>query len=238
MSVIAATAINNDEDLTLDKKTWDKLKNIDIDEAQGIMPVDSESEEEENLQELRYKFHTDGGNDKFAALDKKEGGEDDSDSISEDEEVTRIDRMALEIDESLKAQKEYAMLIDKKQAKKNRKAKAIVELQRQKRMDESDDEKLANTDLLTSQVAKPAPEEESENDDDLEEEREIQRIIEERRQLKKQKIAEEEEEEKQLFLNPLLAFKNREGAKTGAKGDDDSEEWSDDDKYDPKLTKE
>lgn len=66
------------------------------------MPADSESEPEENLQELRYKFHTDGGVDKFAALDKK-NGDDDSDSISEDEDVTRIDRMALEIDESLRA---------------------------------------------------------------------------------------------------------------------------------------
>lgn len=64
------------------------------------------------------------------------------------------------------------MLIDKKEAKKSRKAKAIVELQRQKRMDESDDEKLANKDLLTSEVAKPEAED-SENDDDLEEEREI-----------------------------------------------------------------
>jgi len=46
MSVIAATAVNNDEDLTLDKKTWDKLKAIDIDEAQAYMPDDSSSEEE------------------------------------------------------------------------------------------------------------------------------------------------------------------------------------------------
>jgi hypothetical protein len=38
-------------------------------------------------------------------------------------------------------------------------------------MDESDDEALANRDLLTTDGAKPA--EESENDDDLEEEREI-----------------------------------------------------------------
>jgi len=36
--------------------------------------------------------------------------------------------MAMEIDDSLRAQKEYAMLIDKKEAKKSRKAKALVEL--------------------------------------------------------------------------------------------------------------
>lgn len=181
MSVIAATAINNDEDLTLDKKTWDKLKQIDIDEAQAYMPDDS-SEEEENLQELRYKFHTDGGEDKFAALDQK--GDDDSDSISEDEAITRVDRMAMEIDDSLRAQKEYAMLIDKKEAKKSRKAKALVDLHRQKKMDESDDEKLANQDILATTAAA----EDSENDNDLEEERELQKIMKEQRQLKKQKI--------------------------------------------------
>lgn len=37
-----------------------------------------------------------------------------------------------------------------------------------------------------------------------------------------------------MFLNPLLAFKK---GKTGD-GSDESEEWSDDDKYEPKETKE
>ena len=37
-----------------------------------------------------------------------------------------------------------------------------------------------------------------------------------------------------MFLNPLLAFKNKEKDKKN----DDSEEWSDDDKYEPKETKE
>lgn len=44
----------------------------------------------------------------------------------------------------------------------------------------------------------------------------------------------QDEEEKQMFLNPLLAFKNAKDAK----GSDESEQWSDDDKYDPKETKE
>lgn len=53
--------------------------------------------------------------------------------------------------------------------------------------------------------------------------------------LKRQKRQEDEEnEEKQLFKNPLLAF---EGTKK-KKGGDDSSEWSDDDKYEPKMTKE
>jgi len=122
---------------------------------------------------LRYKFHTDGGDDKFAALEKKE--EDSDSSISEDEAITRVDRMAMEIDESMRAEKEYAMLIDKKEAKKSRKAKALVELQRQKRMDESDDDKLANQEILATAGDKA----DSENDDDLEEERELQKIMKE-----------------------------------------------------------
>lgn len=61
------------------------------------------------------------------------------------------------------------MLKDKKQAKRELKSKALVELQRQKKMDESDDEKLRNADVNVGQDGEQ--ESESENDDDLEEER-------------------------------------------------------------------
>jgi hypothetical protein len=49
-------------------------------------------------------------------------------------------------------------------------------LQRQKKMDLSDDEKLDNKDLMG---AGPTTAEESENDDDLEEAREIRRMAKE-----------------------------------------------------------
>lgn len=56
----------------------------------------------------------------------------------------------------------------------------------------------------------------------------------EKKNLKRQKKEDqEEEEEKQLFLNPLLAFK-----KTKDDKKDSESEWSDDDKYEPKMTKE
>ena len=97
MSVIAATAIDNDDDLRLDKRTWETLKEIDVDENPGAVPEDSSSEEEDNLAEKRYKFHTDGGIDKM----EKMKGDDDSDSISEDEKITRVDRMAAEIDAAM-----------------------------------------------------------------------------------------------------------------------------------------
>ena len=66
MSVIAATAIDNDEDLRLDKRTWETLKRVDVDENPGVVPEDSSSEEEETIAEKRFKFHTDGGIDKLA----------------------------------------------------------------------------------------------------------------------------------------------------------------------------
>ena len=89
------------------------------------------------------------------------------------------------------------MVADKKTAKKDRKNKALIELQRQKKMDESDDEKIENKDIIGA-------EESSENDKDLEEEREILRVAKELKRQKKEH--QEDEEEKQLFLNPLLAM--------------------------------
>lgn len=50
MSVIAATSINNDEELQLDAKTWDKLKQIDIEEVdQYLSEESSDNENEENF---------------------------------------------------------------------------------------------------------------------------------------------------------------------------------------------
>ena len=88
MSAIAATSINQDEELTLDKKTWAKLREIDIDEPQAYkyLPKDSDTEEEENINEKRFKFHTDGGTDIMAKRDDEVS---DDDSISEDERITK-----------------------------------------------------------------------------------------------------------------------------------------------------
>jgi len=79
-----------------------------------------------------------------------EAGNDVSSDDSEDEndDITRIDKMANEIDESIRRQAEYAMNVDRKEAKRQSKTKNIVELQRQKKMDESDDERLKNDDIM------------------------------------------------------------------------------------------
>jgi len=182
---------------------------------------------------------------KLEAIDDREqaqlrkGGEisdSEMDSGSEDDTTKHINRMAEEIEETLQQKKEYAMQIDKKEAKKVRKSKALVEMQRQKKQDLEDDEALENNDLMVKPDAKL--ESESENDDDLDEERMLQETMREQISLKRQKKEEDNEaEEKKLFLNPLLAFKEAEKKKkTG--DDSESEEWSDDDKYDPKVTKE
>jgi len=48
MSVIATTSINNDEELTLDRKTWQKLKEVDVDDLQNFLPEEVDSQDEEN----------------------------------------------------------------------------------------------------------------------------------------------------------------------------------------------
>lgn len=100
MSVIAASSLNNDEDLILDAKTWDKLKLIeDAEDIQKYLPKNMpESEDEENMDptERKYRFLNDG-------ISKRpdDNIEVSSDSFSEDEAVTRVDKMADEIDDSI-----------------------------------------------------------------------------------------------------------------------------------------
>ena len=64
--------------------------------SEGVIPEDSDSEEEETIAEKRFKFHNDGYVDKM----EKVAGEE-SDSISEDERITRIDKMAMEFDHNI-----------------------------------------------------------------------------------------------------------------------------------------
>ena len=45
MSVIAASTINNDEEMILDKATWAKLKSIDIEDADKYIVESSEDDD-------------------------------------------------------------------------------------------------------------------------------------------------------------------------------------------------
>jgi len=91
--------------------------------------------------------------------------------------------MAREIEDSMKQQNIYKMVKTSKAEKKERKTKELIELQRQKKMDESDDEMVLNEEIMTSgsqarktQSIDPDASDYSENDDDLDEEREIRRL--------------------------------------------------------------
>lgn len=63
------------------------------------------------------------------------------------------------------------MLKDKREVKRELKTKALVDQQRTRRMDESDDEKLLNEDVNVSGDEGSGKDSVSENDDDLEVER-------------------------------------------------------------------
>jgi len=56
MSVIAATTLDNDEDLTLDRKTWDKLKTIDLEDLHKYVTIPDEESDLENMDPLERKF--------------------------------------------------------------------------------------------------------------------------------------------------------------------------------------
>ena len=105
MSVIAATSINNDEELMLDQKTWDKIKLLDdADDIQKYLPKNMpESEDEENMDpsERKFRFYNDG------ALPVKTKDSDDSSSDEDHNPLKKVDRMANEIDDSIRQQRDY-----------------------------------------------------------------------------------------------------------------------------------
>ena len=101
MSVIASTTINNDEELTLDKRTWQRLRELEPEEIEKFLPEKEEEAEEEDLLERRFKFYNDG------AEEQQNVSEMDDSDISEDERITRVDRMAEEIGGQLQQQREY-----------------------------------------------------------------------------------------------------------------------------------
>ena len=104
MSVIASTALDNDEDLALDKRTWEKVREIGLDNMHlHVSHVEDDAEENMDDTERKYRYLTDGG----TKLAEKENVEDD-DSESDDN-VKRVNRMAEEIDQQIRSNKEYKM---------------------------------------------------------------------------------------------------------------------------------
>lgn len=174
--------------------------------------------------ERKYRYLTDGGT---KLVDKSDGEDDDSEDV--DDDVKRVDRMAEELDQQIQSNKDYKLLKSKRESKKETKDKAMIELQRQRKMDESDDEKMDNRDLM--ETATKGEEDDSENDDDLEAEREEAKANAVKASKKHVDGSSDEESEDQgEFINPLVGP----AAKKSKKGDED--EWSsDDDRYDTRV---
>lgn len=93
-----------------------------------------------------------------------------------DDSAVRINRMADEIEVNMAEEKEYKMSYDKREKKKQVKGEALVETQRQRRVDKIVDDKLENADIFDNKEEGDASSSMSENDGDLEEERMITRL--------------------------------------------------------------
>ena len=122
MSVIAATTLDNDEDLTLDRKTWEKLRTIDLEDLHKYVKVPDEESDLENMDPLERKF-------RFLADTsgkEKNNNEEDSDS-SIDDKVKAVNKMAMELEESIAKEKEYKMIKSRKEVKKEIKSKALID---------------------------------------------------------------------------------------------------------------
>jgi len=99
MSVIASTDLhNNNDDVLFDKKTFEKLKDMDIENLEYENSEEENDEENEIMKDghsgivvngRHYKYDNDG--------DEKKADDDDEDD-SEDEGVKRVEKMADDID--------------------------------------------------------------------------------------------------------------------------------------------
>ena len=131
MSVIAATSINNDDELMLDAKTWDKLKQIDVEEVDKYLSEESSSEEEGGVgmsnKNRKLEFKDEMEQKKIRQQEGQSASENESDD-SDDSTVARIDKMANEMEEAHRQRKEFHMQVDKKEARKLIKNQALVEL--------------------------------------------------------------------------------------------------------------
>jgi hypothetical protein len=130
MSVIASTDIYNQNDEVLfDRRTFEKLQKIDIEE---LGYEDEDMGENEDLDDGGIVVKSGKRNKKEAA---QESSDDDDGSDSEAERVRRVDKMAAEIEGFFEQKREYKGELDRRQAKKDKKKKALVEQQRLRRQE-------------------------------------------------------------------------------------------------------
>ena len=135
MSVIATTTIDNDEELYLNANQWDLMrKKVDNVEK------DSDDDELDSIEEEDSDDENDSENEGAA--------EKDSDEESVDSGAAQVNEMADEFEEQITMQNEYAMNIDRKEAKRLYKKKALVDQQRLRLEDVSEEEDLDNAELM------------------------------------------------------------------------------------------
>lgn len=153
MSVIASSDIHNQtDDVLFDKRTFERLQEVDIEDLDYENDSDEDDENDEailkdSLGEGR-KFNS---NDRYVHQMKMDAGEsegdEDDDDESEDEAVKRVEAMANDIDTFYSQKKDYKMELNRKVAKREKRQKALVEQQRLKRIDADEEDELNNDDI-------------------------------------------------------------------------------------------
>ncbi|CDW82321.1 pre-rrna processing protein ftsj3 [Stylonychia lemnae] len=210
MSVIASTDIYNmNDEVLFDRRTLEKLHDVDIEELEFD---ESEEEEDENYANgdiviSKNAREREAKKNKKAAED--EGEDDDSDI---DDNTKRINKMAEDIDAFYSSKKEYQGERDRKADKKDKKKKALIEQQRLKKDEVKQEKQLNNEDLIDEEgnrKVKFAKDIVDRSDSEVE--------------------ASDDEDDAGFFMNPLLMKKQADSKK---KHQDSDVEWSDEDESD------
>ena len=104
MSVIATTTLDNDEDLALSSKLWDSVRQKGFDGV-GDKSDDETSEEDGKSEREASDFSSD---------------EEEEDAVNSDESIdekeARVTAMADQMEDVLKNQQDYQMIVDRKEA--------------------------------------------------------------------------------------------------------------------------
>jgi len=131
MSVIASNSLDNDEDLQMSNRIWEELR------EKGFDGIGEKSEGEESSSEE---------SDDESDAEEAEGEVSDAESV--DSKVARVNEMADEFETTIARQREYAMNVDRNFAAKEMKKKSMIDQQRLRRADESEEDALDNKDVM------------------------------------------------------------------------------------------
>ena len=188
MSVIASTDLHNqNDDVLFDKRTFERLQGLDI---ENLDYIDEEEEDDE------YANNPD-------ILHKVKADEEEESEIEDDEDakIKSLDKMAEDIDEFYRQKKDYQMDKDRRMAKREKKQMALLEQQRLKKADLSEEDDLNNDDIREKKVKFAQNVKVDESSDESDED--------------------DSTGHKPLFINPLLL--NQKNKKANKTSNDDDE---------------